>query len=184
MIDLIGLGLVILFLVFGALRGLWWQAVRLLGIVAAVALARAAAPRFSPPLADGIPGLGRTAANGVTWLFVLLIGLIVVAVVGRVGRARIAASHLGMFDRVGGAIAGVFSGVLVHIALLLVAFQIASPSWKAARLEGTQSQALLSSVGRRFPVLLDARAAESLPHESGSSGDTTEEPDTPGSVVH
>lgn len=176
MIDLIGLGLVILFLALGALRGLWWQAVRLLGIVATVALARAAAPRFSPPLAEGIPGLGRHAANGITWLFVLLIGLLAVAVVGRVGRAKIAASQLGMLDRVGGAVAGVFSGALVHIAFLLVAFQVASPSWKAARLEGTQSQALLSTVGRKFPVLLDARAAESLPDEA-------DEAETSGSVV-
>lgn len=196
LVDLVGLGLVILFLSLGALHGLWWQVVRLLGIVASVAVARAVAPRFSPTLAEGLPGLGRHAANGVTWLFVLLIGLLAVAVVGRVGRvgrATTGSAQLGVFDRVGGAVAGVISGGLVHVAFLLVACQIASPSWKATRLEGTQSQALLATVGRRFPVFLDARAAESLPDRPGSSDHSTHGPDTPsapsapgapGAVVH
>src|ERR1700741_1294661 len=138
LIDLIGLGLVVFFLALGALRGLWWQVVRLVGIVAVVALARAVAPHFSPPLADGIPGLGRHAANGVTWLFVLLIGPLAVGIVMRVGRSKVAASQLRMFDRVGGAVAGVFCGVVVHVAFLLVTIQMASPSWKETRLEGTQ----------------------------------------------
>jgi len=163
LVDGIGIGLVLLFLALGAMRGLWWQVVRLLGIVASVAVARAVAPRFSPTLAEALPGLGAHAANGITWLFVLLIGLLAVALVGRVGRATIDAAQLGTFDRVGGAVAGALSGGLVHVAFLLVACQIASPTWKESRIEGSQSQALLESVGSRFPLLLDAHAAESLP---------------------
>lgn len=183
LVDLVGLGLVVLFLALGALRGLWWQVVRLLGIVASVAVARAVAPRFSPTLAEALPGLGTHAANGITWLFVLLIGLVAVAVVGRVGRATLEAARLGTFDRVGGAVAGALSGGLVHVAFLLVACQIASPTWKESRLEGTQSQALLDSVGSRFPVLLDARAAESLPWSRGSPSEPSL-PSAPSAIVH
>jgi uncharacterized membrane protein required for colicin V production len=180
-IDVIGLGLVVLFLALGALRGLWWQAVRLLGIVASVAVARAVAPRFSPRLAEGLPGLGSHAANGITWLFVLLIGLLAVAVVGRVGRSAIETAQLGVLDRVGGAAAGVISGCVVHVAFLLVACQVASPEWKAERIEGTQSQALLATVERSLPVLIDARAAESLPGEP--RGEMTPGIDVPRAVV-
>jgi membrane protein required for colicin V production len=162
-IDLVGLGLIALFLVLGALRGLWWQVVRLLGIVATVALARAIAPRFSPILADAVPGLGSLPANGITWLFILLIGLIAVAIVGRLGRATLQAAQLGAFDRVGGAVAGAISGCLVHVAFLLVLCQLAPSTWKGSRVEGTQSQVLLETLERSFPRLLDAHAAESVP---------------------
>ena len=37
-IDMVGLGLVALFLVLGLVRGLWWQIIRLLGVAAAVGL--------------------------------------------------------------------------------------------------------------------------------------------------
>ena len=181
-VDLLGLALVVLFLALGALRGLWWQVVRLLGIVASVAVARAVAPRFSPNLAEGLPGLGSHAANGITWLFVLLIGLLAVAVVGRVGRAAIDTAQLTVLDRVGGAAAGVVSGCLVHVAFLVVLCQVASPEWKAERIAGTQSQALLATVERQLPVLLDARAAESL-SEATASGDEPAPPDTPRAVV-
>jgi uncharacterized membrane protein required for colicin V production len=186
LVDLFGLGVIVLFLVLGALHGLWWQVVRLLGIVASVAVARAVAPRFSPALADGLPGLGNHAANGITWLFVLMIGLLAVAVVGRVGRASIGAAQLAPLDRVGGAVAGVISGGLVHVAFLLVACQIASPAWKAERLEGTQSEALLAAVGREIPVLLDAHAAESLPDSTEPGPRAAHGPDTdsaPSAVV-
>jgi uncharacterized membrane protein required for colicin V production len=184
LVDLLGIGLVVLFLALGALRGLWWQVVRLLGIVASVAVARAVAPRFSPVLAEGLPGLGAHAANGITWLFVLLIGLLAVAIVGRVGRATLQAAQLGAFDRVGGAAAGALSGGLVHVAFLLVACQIASPAWKEARLEGTQSQALLDRVGEKLPILLDARAAESMPERGRTSRSSGERSAFPSAVVH
>ena len=184
LVDLFGIGVVVLFLILGALRGLWWQVVRLLGIVASFAVARAVAPRFSPTLAEGLPGLGSHAANGITWLFVLLIGLLAVAVVGRVGRSAIGAAQLGVLDRIGGAVAGVISGTVVHVAFLLVVCQIASPAWKADRLEGTQSQALLAAVGQEFPILLDARAAESLPEPPGSSDHPVRGTDGPSAVVH
>jgi uncharacterized membrane protein required for colicin V production len=175
-IDLVGLALVALFLMLGILRGLWWQVVRLLGLVASVAVARAVAPRFSPSLAKALPGLGEQAANGATWLFVLLLGLLFVAAVGRAGKATIEAAHLGAFDRVGGAVAGAVSGGLVHVAFLLVACQISSASWKESAVEGTQSQLLLDAVQQRFPALLDARAAESIAPRH-------REAEEPGSVV-
>jgi uncharacterized membrane protein required for colicin V production len=161
-IDLLGLGIVVLFLALGALRGLWWQIVRLLGIVAAVSVARAVTPRFSPALETTLPGLGPRTANGLSWLLILLAGLIAVALIGRLGRATIEAAQLGAVDRIGGALVGAAAGTLVHIALLLCLCQLSPKAWATSTVSGTHSQDLLDTIGRSFPVLIDAQAAESL----------------------
>jgi len=161
-IDLVGAGIAGLFLLLGALRGLWWQVVRLLGIVAAVAVARAFAPRVSPLLERLMPGLSPPLVNGLAWLLLLVAGLIVVSMVARLGRKTLEEAQLGALDRVGGAAAGFVSGILVHVALLLCLCQLASTTWAASTVRGSRSQALLDVVGRSFPMLLDAHAAESL----------------------
>ncbi len=163
-IDLVGLGLLVLFLVLGARRGLWWQVVRLLGLVAAVSVARALAPRLAPILEGTLPGLSPTIASGVSWLAVLIAVMLVLAMIGRLGRATLEAAQLGGVDRVGGAVAGLVSGLLVHLAFLVCVCQLAPTSWARTAVDGTHSQALLEGIGERFPALLDARAAESL-HE-------------------
>src|SRR5688500_5970573 len=106
-LDLLGLAAVLLFLVLGFRGGLWWQLVRLLGLVATVAVARG----FAPPLAAGIEGLftdlAPRVASGLAWTAILLAGLAIVALVGRIGgRAEDQGEELGLVDRVGGAVAG------------------------------------------------------------------------------
>jgi uncharacterized membrane protein required for colicin V production len=163
-IDLIGLGILTLFLVLGAMRGLWWQIIRLLGIVASVSVARALAPRLSPILQNALPGLSPSIANGLAWVALLLAGLVVISMIGRIGRATLKAAQLGAFDRIGGALAGLASGFLVHLALLLCLCQISTSSWAASAVRGTRSQDLLDAVGAHFPMIIDARAAESIQH--------------------
>jgi uncharacterized membrane protein required for colicin V production len=161
-IDLVGLAIITLFLVLGAMRGLWWQVVRLLGVVASISIARALAPRASPLLAKILPGLSPTLANGLAWLVLLIAGLLAVSMIGRLGRATLEAAKLGTLDRVGGALAGLASGILVHTVLLLCLCQVASSAWSATAVQGTRSQDLLDVVADHFPMLLDAHAAESV----------------------
>ena len=161
-IDGLGLSLAGLFLILGALRGLWWQIVRLLGIVAVVSVARAVAPRFGPLLSGSLPGLSPRLANGLAWLLVIVAGMLAVSFVGRLGKKTLEAAQLGAVDRVGGACAGLASGVLLHAAILVCLCQVASSAWAGSTLQGTHSQTLLDLVERRFPMVLDAHAQDSL----------------------
>ena len=161
-IDLLGLAVLTLFLALGAMRGLWWQIVRLLGILASVSVARALAPRLSPHLSSLLPGLSPLLANGLAWLALLIACMIVVSMIGRLGHATLEAAQLGTFDRVGGAVAGFASGILVHAVILLCLCQVATNAWTVAAVRGTRSQGLLDVVADHFPMLLDSRAAESV----------------------
>lgn len=161
-LDLVGLAIVLSFLILGARRGLWWQVVRLLGMVAAVSVARAVAPRLGPDLAAAIPDLSPRVAGGIVWTIVILLGLIVVAIVGRLGRASLEEAALGGIDRLGGGVAGALTGALVHAAIVLCLCQLGSATWSQAQVRGTTSQRLVDSLGRKVPLFLDAHARDVL----------------------
>lgn len=161
-LDLVGVGLVVLFLVLGARRGLWWQLVRLLGLAAAIATARTLAPRLSPGLAAALPGLDPRIASGIVWLSVLGLGLALVALVGRLGKETIEAAQLGLVDRAGGAVAGALSGALIHGALVLLIVLLGPAEWSRAAVRDTRSERLFDTLGRKLPLLEDAHAAETL----------------------
>jgi uncharacterized membrane protein required for colicin V production len=167
-IDALGVALVLLFACFGAMRGLWWQMVRLCGVIAAISVARAFAPRAAPRVESWFPGLGAGLANGLVWTLVLGAGMLVVALVGKVGKAAIDAVQLSTFDRLGGACAGALSGLLIHAALVIAASQVAPRSWTAKTIERTHSQAWVGVLHRAIPGLLDPLAREALAAERGS----------------
>jgi uncharacterized membrane protein required for colicin V production len=157
-LDIVGLAIVVVFLVLGAMRGLWWQLVRLLGLIAAVAVARALAPRLSSTVSEWFPALGERVAHGLVWTVLLATGLLLVALIGRIGRAEIQAAELGGLDRLGGAVAGALSGVLIHAALLLCLCQIGSREWCGSAVRGTQSRQLLDRIAHNIPRLVDDEA--------------------------
>lgn len=157
-LDIVGLGIVVLFLVLGAMRGLWWQLVRLLGLIAAIAVARALAPRLSPQVLEWFPSLGIRVAHGLAWSLVFFTGLLVVALIGRLGRAGIEAAELSGLDRFGGAVAGALSGILIHAALLLCLCQVGSQDWCGSAVRGTQSRNLLDHLAHNIPHLVDEQA--------------------------
>ena len=157
-LDFVGLGIVVLFLVLGAMRGLWWQLVRLLGLIAAIAVARALAPRLSPQISEWFPALGTRVAHGLVWTLVFFTGLLLVALIGRIGRAGIEGAQLGGLDRVGGAVAGALSGILIHAALLLCLCQVGSREWCGTAVRGTQSRNLLDHLAHNIPHLVDEEA--------------------------
>jgi uncharacterized membrane protein required for colicin V production len=161
-LDVLGLALVLYFLLVGLKHGLWWQLVRLFGIVASVAIARAVVPPIAPRFAAAFPDLDVRVAGGIVWTAVILLGLLVVALVGRVGKESLEAVQLGTIDRIGGAVAGALTGVLVHAAIVLCLCQVARREWSVDAVRGTASQRLVASVGTSVPLFLDAHAADTL----------------------
>lgn len=161
-LDVLGLAIVVYFLVIGTRRGMWWQIVRLLGVIASIAVARAAAPRLAPHLAQVFPDMSLRVAGGSVWTIVILLGLLVVAIVGRFGKESLEALEIGNIDRIGGALAGALTGVLVHASIVLCMCQLADADWSVAQVRGTTSQRLVDSVGRKMPLFLDSHACETL----------------------
>ena len=161
-LDVLGLVVVTFFLLIGAYRGMWWQVIRLLGIVAAVSVARAAAPRLAPQLFAAFPDISLRVASGIVWTIVILLGLLAVALIGRLGKVTLDAAQMGSIDRVGGALAGGLTGAMIHAAIVLCLCQTASAEWSVAQVNGTTSQRLVDSLGRKLPLFLDAQAQETL----------------------
>ncbi|MFT7668334.1 MAG: putative membrane protein required for colicin V production [Planctomycetota bacterium] len=162
-VDWVGAGLGGIFALLGILRGLWWQVIRLLGILGSVALART----FSAPWGAALEQsseLSSEVATGVVWLGLFLIGIIITAVLGTIGKKSIEAIQLGLVDRAGGLIAGVATGMLLHVAWLVALAHLGPQPWTANKLEGTYSKGLLQAVTTRYPVLTqsETHASESL----------------------
>lgn len=151
-IDWIGIGIATIFMVLGFMRGLWWQVIRLLGLAGAAVLART----FSAPwgaLLEDKTDISGDIAVGVVWVALFLLGVILTAVLGTLGKKGLAAIQLGMVDRAGGLLAGLATGALLHVAWLVVLAQLGPQPWTANQLEGTYSRGLLQAVTTRYPVL-------------------------------
>lgn len=173
-IDMLGLAIVGAFTILGLVRGLWWQVVRLVGVVAAVAVARLYSPRWSPVLAEHMPTFSPQLVQGITRVGIFLLTLIAASLLGLIGKKFIEAIHLDLMDRVGGIVAGLATGVIVHAALLVGICELGSPEWSQRTVQGTQSQRLLYSLASQTHLILDAAAAERMrpwlegPEDSGS----------------
>jgi uncharacterized membrane protein required for colicin V production len=158
-IDQIGAVLVLLFLVLGAFRGLWWQVLRLVGVVAGVIVARQLTPRVAQNM-EGVLDMSESTAHAVTWLMLFVGVLLIAALIGVLGKKLLQTAQLGMFDRFGGAIAGGFTGLVLHSSLLLVMAGMGTDAWATSVLEGTYSAKVYDQASGRFHLLMDAQAAE------------------------
>lgn len=157
-IDWTGLALIGGFALLGLLRGLWWQVVRLVGVVASVALARTFSGAGAERLAEWT-SWSPEIAQGVAWLGILVAGLLVSALVGTVGKKSLEAMKLGLVDRAGGAAVGLATGGLLHVAGLLALAHLGPQPWTEDTLAGTHSRGLLQLVTTRYPVLLRQQPA-------------------------
>lgn len=153
-LDRVGLGLVAIFFLLGLARGLWWQVIRLAGLLAAALLARTLAPRWSPGLSEA-SGLPPVVAQGLAWFAAFVLGLAAASLLGLIGKKSLETMQLGLVDRFGGAIAGVLTGLLLHTAALLGLSYLGPQPWTQEALRGSRSQTLLRLVSTRLPVLLD-----------------------------
>lgn len=173
-IDQVGFGLAAVLLLLGTLRGLWWQVIRLVGLLGAGILARCLAPRWSPAVSAS-SGLAPLVSQGLVWFAVFVLGLAAASLLGLVGKKSLDTMHLGLADRLGGALAGVLTGLLLHAAMLVGLSYLGPQPWTADLLRGTRSQTLLRLVSTRLPVLMDreSQAAREIRRWLGSPEEET-----------
>lgn len=150
-VDTVGLAVVGGFLLLGAWRGLWWQVFRLVGVFAAVAVARAVTPRLAPVFEGSLPDLDPRIAYGITWVLLFVAVLFAAALVGRLGKKSLQAMQLSTIDRVGGAIAGGVTGALLHIAFVVVLDNVGGMQWSESTLADTYSKKATDAIGARLP---------------------------------
>ena len=169
-IDLVGMGIVLLFFILGIRHGLVWQVTRLIGMLVAVTLARSLSPEFVPHIQSAL-SLPAKASQGIVWFLVFLATLLVTALIGIVGRRALEAVHLGPMDRVGGGLAGAVTGVVLHSAFLVLLTAVGTTEWASTTLRGSASASMLDSLSRKTHLLLDAQAADRIMEPWGNSYD-------------
>ncbi len=161
-IDLVGLGLIAGCLAFGIAHGLWWQVLRLVGLLGAVLLARAFAPRLAASVQPALAELSPMLVHGLAWLVCFVCGLLAFAWLGALGRGALQVLHLDLVDRFGGALAGALSGTLLHLALVCVLVQLAPHEWSARTFHGSYSARLFEGLAARYPIALARERGEEL----------------------
>lgn len=159
---MVGAGLLAVFLLLGFWRGLWWQVIRLVGLFAAVVVARTMSPRVSPMLQEQWTDLEPRLANGIAWFAVFLLALLAATLLGVLGRKLLEAMQLGLADRMGGALVGAVTGLGIHVALLVVLCQLGTEAFVGRTIGGTASEHIVDAVGTRWPVVLGKDAGEEL----------------------
>lgn len=183
-IDGAGLLILALFGLLGLYRGLWWQVIRFGGLIGAALLARNVAPPLAVRLEEAMPSADPRLLHGVLWIVTFIAGVAAVAALGRLGRKALEVAQLGPWDRFGGLIAGLFTGLLVHAALVGGLLQVSSPTWAAERVMGTRSGQLVETLTEELPLLY-RRAAEavgpngSVPLKPEGEGPDPDEPAAP-----
>ena len=151
-IDWVGLGLCGLFALLGLVRGLWWQVIRLVGLVGAAFLARF----LSGPWGQWVQEkseMPSEVATGLVWVGVFVLGIAVTAVVGTIGKKSLEAMKLGFVDRFGGMIAGLATGLVLQAAVLVSMAHLGKDTWVQKTLSGTYSKGLLEVVTTEWPIL-------------------------------
>lgn len=161
-IDMVGLGLTGLLVVLGFVRGLWWQVIRLVGVLAAVVIARTLSPRWVPTVQGVFEDMNERLTHGIVWLLVFVAALGLATLLGRLGRKMLEAMQLGLVDRFGGAFVGALTGLVVHAAVLVSLTHLGPSDWVVSTLSGTYSDRFLDSVGRRWPVVMAKERGEEL----------------------
>ena len=160
-IDQVGFGVVGLFFLLGIWRGLWWQVVRLLGVVMAVGLARSVSPQLTPRVQEALD-LSPSMSHGLSWFLLFLGGLVVAALLGMLGKKALDALQLNLMDRIGGAVVGVATGLSLHVALLVFLGGVGPARFKANHLQGSASWGLLETLAEHHVVAGEAGAASLL----------------------
>lgn len=178
-VDQIGAVVIVLFLLLGVWRGLWWQVIRLIGVVLAVALARTFTPRLAPGLQERFGEMSEGMSYGLVWLGIFLAGLVVGSLFGMIGKKALETMQLGLVDRAGGALAGALTGAILHTAFLVVMWNVAEHGWTERTLEGTRSAYLLDTLSRKANLVMDAQAAERYLPPPLETGDPEPLPESP-----
>ena len=183
-IDGAGLLIISLFAILGLFRGLWWQVIRLLGLLGAALLARGLAPYLAGGLEERLDTFDPRLIHGVLWLVTFIAGIAAFATLGRFGRKALSAMKLGTIDRLGGCLAGAVTGLIMHASLVAGLLQVGSETWAAESVLGTRSGTLVELLTNELPLLYERastavgelREVEFSELEAGAAGDSGSEP--------
>ncbi|MEQ1895419.1 MAG: CvpA family protein [Planctomycetota bacterium] len=162
LVDLVGILLVTLLFVLGAVRGLWWQVIRLVGVTLSVVVARAFAARLAERVLVFFPELSQRSANGIGWGILFVLSLFCFALLGLLGQRMLEAMKLGVANRLGGACAGVLTGLCLHVAVVVLMVQLATPHWLGRHVAGSYSEHIYTRLGLQRPVVMAAEAAHEV----------------------
>jgi membrane protein required for colicin V production len=181
-----GLGLLLLtgFLALGFAHGLWWQVIRLLGVVASAAIARAVSPALGGFLLGALPGVDAPITAGIAWLLVFLAALTVASWLGRLGNSILESIHLGLLNRALGGVAGLGTGLALHLFVVAVVLAFAPESSVARACPTTFSGRAFRAVETRVDAILPPqpdRARDGGPSGSDPGSVTAPHETTPGS---
>jgi membrane protein required for colicin V production len=168
-IDKVGIVLLAIFGILGFWRGLWWQVIRLIGFVGAFAAARFFSPKAEPMLTEAFNITDPRFSQGLAWLVIFIAALIVVVLLGKLGKSMLDAMKLGLVDRLGGALAGAVTAILIHSAFLAVMSLFAQADWLNEQLVGSWSDGLFVRLAE-YPVIVDKKQSVWIGTELRSSG--------------
>jgi membrane protein required for colicin V production len=130
-VDLMFLGIVLLSVIVGLVRGLVFEVLSLLGWLAAYVAAQSLSPMLAPHLPIGRAGSALNHAAAFACTFIA--ALIVWSLVARLLRMLIRATPLSPVDRVLGATFGLARALVVMLAITTVVALTAmakSPAWR------------------------------------------------------
>lgn len=161
-LDWVGLGLVGVLIVLGLWRGLWWQVIRLVGILAAVAVARTFGTELAARVAERWPDLPPRVSYGSAWLALFLGVLLVATLLGVFGQRMLEAMQLGLANRLGGGAIGAITGIAIHVAVLIAICQLAPEAFVGRVVAGSYSERIVETVGDRWEVVIDGEAASEI----------------------
>lgn len=165
MLDKVGLVVIAVFAALGLWRGLWWQAIRLVGFVGAFAGARLLSPKVEPLLTSAFNITDPRFAQGLAWVLLFLVGLVLAVVLGRLGNKLLEELKLGLANRFAGLLAGAATGLAIHAALLAVLSLLAPADWLNAELEDSFSAEVLAQLAERWPVIVDKEQGQWIGNE-------------------
>src|SRR5262245_28906275 len=121
-IDVIALGVIVLFFIRGMLRGFTLQLAGAIAFVAGLFVAKKLAPQIQPWIGRWL-GEKATATNHLdlyaSYFAVFLVFLVIVTIILYMLRAKIRSSKLASSDRLLGGVLGLAVGVLVVIVVVL-----------------------------------------------------------------
>jgi len=166
-LDMIGLGLILILVVLGLWRGLWWQVIRLIGVVFAVAVARIFSSEAATWIGESWPELSPRLTQGLAWFSIFLLALGAATLLGLLGQRILEVMQLGLVNRLGGGLAGAVTGLLLHLAALIAIVQLAPEPFVERHVIGTVSGRLVDMAGNRWRVVIGAEAAEELDQMPG-----------------
>jgi uncharacterized membrane protein required for colicin V production len=159
---MVGLALILVLFTMGLYRGLWWQAIRLVGITFSVLMARAAGSPLAERLQALLPELQPRTAHGLAWGTLFLTALLACALLGLLGQRMLEAMKLDLANRLAGGVAGAITGLCAHVVIVVLFCHLAPPRALGKYVAGTQSQRLYSALGIRWPVVVAAEGAKEV----------------------